>query len=88
MGDKEMFALSRCLENNWQEKNEREKEKTHLETTPQRHTEYREHREVTNAESRMAGQKCAEGREETLQLLQGTLAGWAKKQSTESADGL
>lgn len=33
-------------------------------------------------------QKCAEGREETLQLLQGTLAGWAKKQSTESADGL
>lgn len=24
----------------------------------------------------------------TLQLLQGTLAGWAKKQSTESADGL
>lgn len=29
MGDKEMFALSRCLavssENNWQEKNEREK---------------------------------------------------------------
>lgn len=25
MGDKEMFALSRCLENNWQKKNEREK---------------------------------------------------------------
>lgn len=65
---------SRCLavssENNWQEKKTRKREKTHLETTPQRHTqntENREHREVTNAESRMetaseAGQKCAEGR--------------------------
>lgn len=48
-------------------KNEKEREKTHLETTPQRHTqstENREHGEVTNAESRMetaseAGQKCA-----------------------------
>lgn len=45
MGDKEMFALSRCLENNWQEKNEREKEKTHLETTPQRHTQSTENTE-------------------------------------------
>lgn len=87
-----MFALSRCLavssENNWQEKNEREREITHLETTPQRHTEYREHREVTNAESRMETARSVLRGEENLQLLQGTLAGWAKKQSTESADGL
>lgn len=74
-------------ENNWQ----KEREKTHLKTTPQRHTQSTKNTEVTNAESRMEnsgreGQKGGLG--ETLQLLQGSLAGWAKKQSTESADGL
>lgn len=78
MGDKEMFALSRCLENNWQEK-KREREKTHLETTPQRHTEYREHREVTNAESRMAGQKCAEGEGEFT--IAARNSGWVGKET-------
>lgn len=37
-------------ENNWQKK---KREKTHLKTTPQRHTQSTKNTEVTNAESRM-----------------------------------
>lgn len=50
-----------------------------METTPQRHTEYREHREVTNAESSMAGQKCAEG--EGNFTIAARNSGWVGKET-------